>query len=56
MVLDLKIGDLHLQKNGELHFRQKSEYAQDQSSQYRTVNQSVRDDVSIIDNVSAMLS
>ena len=55
VILDFKLGNLHLFKNGELFFEAKSE-TDSLLKDPKSHKNEVRDDVSIIDNVSAILS
>ena len=55
VLIDFKIGNLRLKKNGELVFESKSETDVNNRDKNRE-NESIREDISIIDNASAMLS
>ena len=55
MILDFKLGNLHLYKNGEIVFESKSET----ENAFETLNHrrnELREDISVIDNASAILS
>jgi hypothetical protein len=56
VVLDFKIGNLHLYKNGELHFESKSDTDMAFTSPSGKHRHEAREDISIIDNASAILS
>ncbi|CDW72251.1 UNKNOWN [Stylonychia lemnae] len=55
VILDFKVGNLHLKRNGELLFESKAETDANIKNRNRD-NETIRDDVSIIDTASAMLS
>lgn len=55
VILDFKLGNLHLYKNGEIVFESKSET----ENAFETLNHrrnELREDISVIDNASAILS
>lgn len=57
VMLDFKFGNLHLYRNGELFFESKSENAStDPSSPGWKRNSEPREDISVIDSASAILS
>ena len=54
VVLDFKIGNLHLYRNGELHFESKSETENALNTPLK--RHEPREDISVIDTASAILS
>ena len=54
VILDFKVGNLHLYKNGELFFESKSET--DNAMGSPTKRAEPREDISVIDSASAILS
>ena len=54
MILDFKIGNLHLYRNGEIFFESRSETDLALSSPHRRADP--REDISVIDSASAILS
>ena len=54
VILDFKIGNLHLYKNGEIFFESRAETDQGLNSPHRRADP--REDISVIDNASAILS
>jgi len=53
-VLDFKVGNLHLYKNGEIFFESRSETDMALNSPHKRADP--REDISVIDNASAILS
>jgi hypothetical protein len=56
VLLDFKIGSLHLYKNGELLFESKTDLEALQHGTPSRRNMEAREDISVIDNASAILS
>ena len=54
MILDFKVGNLHLYKNGEIFFESKSETDNALNSPHKRADPS--EDISVIDSASAILS
>ena len=54
MILDFKIGNLHLYRNGEIFFESRSDTDLALSSPHRRADP--REDISVIDSASAILS
>jgi hypothetical protein len=55
VILDFKVGNLHLYKNGEIIFESKSETDMQLNSPHNK-RQEAREDISVIDQASAILS
>ncbi len=54
MILDFKVGNLHLYRNGEIFFESKSETDNALASPHKRADP--REDISVIDSASAILS